>query len=121
MNAKEFIEQNGCEHDGSFVPISEVYKLMESYASQQMPSVKRIREFIKRQRYVGECQMGDKMRKRHGKSAKEFYDQFADEVFYTDKNGSKIGLDIQTLWHFRTKDMLIEELQEEIKLLKSKI
>jgi len=38
MNAKEFIEQNGCEHDGSFVPISEVYKLMESYASQQMPS-----------------------------------------------------------------------------------
>ena len=91
------------------------------YASQQMPSVKRIREFIKRQRYVGECQMGDKMRKRHGKSAKEFYDQFADEVFYTDKNGNKIGLDIQTLWHFRTKDMLIEELQEEIKLLKSKI
>ncbi|MFA7708158.1 MAG: hypothetical protein WCX73_04360 [Candidatus Pacearchaeota archaeon] len=33
MNAEEYIKENGCEHDGSFVPITEVKRLMKAYAS----------------------------------------------------------------------------------------
>jgi hypothetical protein len=34
-NAKKFT--NGCKHDGSFVPISEVMRLMVAYASKVEP------------------------------------------------------------------------------------
>ena len=73
-----------------------------------MATITRIKEFIRRQRLIGENQFGNKMRKRYDKTAKEFYDQFADKVYY-EKNGVKYGLDIQTLWYFRTNDMIKDE------------
>jgi hypothetical protein len=68
--------------------------------------IKRIREFIEKQRQIGERQFGDKMVKRYNKTANEFYSQFANTIYYQDKNGQETHLDIQTLWYFRTNEML---------------
>lgn len=70
--------------------------------------VERIREFVQRQRLIGEHEFGDKMVKRHNKRATEFYKQFADAVYYK-KDGVEYGLDIQTLWWFRTNEWLYED------------
>lgn len=32
MTAKEFL--NGCEHDGSYIPVNEVLRLMKEYAQE---------------------------------------------------------------------------------------
>lgn len=68
--------------------------------------IKRIRKFIERQRQIGANQFGDKMRKRYDKTANEFYSQFAKTIYYRDKDGQEHHLDIQTLWYFRTNEML---------------
>ena len=51
-----------------------------------MANIKRIKEFIRRQRYIGESEFGDKIRKRYDKTAKQFYERFADKVFYKIKD-----------------------------------
>jgi len=51
---------------------------------------------------------GDRMRKRYNKKAEEFYAQFADEIYYK-KDGIEYGLDIQTLWWFRTNEWIKDQ------------
>jgi len=69
-------------------------------------SFTRIKEFIQKQRYIGECSFGKRMRDNYSKRADDFYNQFAETVYYKDKDGTEIGLDIKTLWWFRTNEML---------------
>lgn len=83
----------------------------------KIKGIKRIKDFIRRQRQIGENEFAQRMIKRYNKTAKEFYDQFADQVFYINKDGEKIGLDIQTLWYFRTNEMLREMSNKPILVL----
>ncbi len=76
-------------------------------------NIKRIKEFIRRQRLIGEHQFAQKILKRYNKSAEEFYKKYADNVYY-EKDGQKVGLDIQTLWYFRTNDLIKSELLDAL-------
>jgi hypothetical protein len=42
MTAKEYLKTNGCEHDGSYIPVSEVERLMEAYKVAEMPTEEEI-------------------------------------------------------------------------------
>lgn len=108
---QECTEYHSVKHDRRVVNLTP-HNLFNWFKSRLSSTDKlpysRIKAFIKRQRYIGEYLFGDKIRKRYNKTADEFYKQFADEVFYR-KDGVECGLDIQTLWYFRTNDMLKEE------------
>lgn len=86
----------------------------EMYSSDQMDKMildkqEEMRELIEYQRQIGANEFGEKMRKRYSKTADKFYTQFADRIYYKDKDGQECGLDIQTLWYFRTNEMITEE------------
>lgn len=73
-------------------------------------SFSRIREFIQKQRSIGEHLFAKRLMGNYGKRADEFYDQFADSVYYRDKDGNEIGLDIKTLWWFRWNEFASQSL-----------
>lgn len=77
--------------------------------------VTRVKLFIEKQRLIGEQRFGEKMRKRYNKTVEDFYSKFTDGIFYIDKvTKEKVGLDLQTIWYFRTNEMLREEAKFNI-------
>ena len=76
--------------------------------------IKRIKEFIRTQRYIGANEKLAVMRKRYGKTADEFYKEYGG-IYYVNGCGESIGLNIRTTWHFITLEEKIASLQSQLK------
>lgn len=76
--------------------------------------IKRIRGFIRTQRYIGANEKLAVMRKRYSKAADEFYKEYGG-IYYVNGCGESIGLNIRTTWHFITLEEKIASLQSQLK------
>ena len=75
--------------------------------------IKRIRGFIRTQRYIGANEKLAVMRKRYSKTADEFYKEYGG-IYYVNENGQGIGLNIKSTWHFVTLEEKIASLQSQL-------
>lgn len=85
-----------------------------------MNAIKRIREFIRTQRYIGANEKLNLMRERYSKTADKFYEKYG-AIYYVNENGQSIGLNIKTIWHFVTLEDKIAELESQLKQAKEEI
>lgn len=87
---------------------------IKAYSNKGPNLINRIRGFIRTQRYIGANEKLNTMRDRYSKTADDFYKKYG-AIYYVNKNGQSIGLNIITTWHFVTLEHRISELESQNK------
>ena len=86
----------------------------KAYSKKGPNLIQRIRGFIRTQRYIGANEKLNTMRERYSKTADDFYKKYG-AIYYVNKNGQSIGLNLKTTWHFVTLEHRIAELESQLK------